>query len=388
MSQPTPGVPPPLRVRDHAWRLALCLVFSAALFGSVAQQEWESHRFMWWTEISVGVLAYVLVVFRRRHPVLIAVVVALLSTVSGVAAGPASLAAVSASTRRRWREVLLVGSANTAAGLAYGFVAPFPIAGPEDTLVAMSSTIGLNVALVGWGMFIGSRRELVANLEQRALRAEAEQELRLGRARATERTRIAREMHDVVAHRISLVSLQAGALAFREDLEAPRLRAGLEEIQGLANTALDELRGVLGVLREESGDGGTLAPQPTYADIRTLLEEARESGMRITRVDRVADPVLVPTTVGRTLYRIVQEGTTNARKHAPGHPLHVLLRGGPQEGITVVLRNPLHPGASAAPGSGLGLVGLRERAELSAGRLEQRVEDDHFVLEGWLPWQN
>ena len=90
--------------------------------------------------------------------------------------------------------------------------------------------------------------------------------------------------------------------------------------------------------------------------------------------------------VGRTLYRIVQEGLTNARKHAPGALVTIEVTGGPENGIDVELRNPLGFGRTAAPSSGLGLIGLSERTLLRGGRLEHRREGSTFVLHGWIPW--
>jgi signal transduction histidine kinase len=94
----------------------------------------------------------------------------------------------------------------------------------------------------------------------------------------------------------------------------------------------------------------------------------------------------MPDHVGRTLYRIVQEGMTNAAKHAPGCNLRIEVHGSPDDGVTVELRNPLGVRTGSTPGAGLGLVGLTERAELRGGRLEARREDSTWVLRGWIPW--
>src|SRR5690606_4522218 len=138
----------------------------------------------------------------------------------------------------------------------------------------------------------------------------AERDLRVGKAQSDERARIAREMHDVLAHRISQVSMHAGALAFRTDLDADALRAGIAEVQAKANDALTDLRGVLGVLRDP--DTGTIAhrPQPTYDDLPALVADARSAGARLELDDRLEARPL-PAALGRTLYRIVQEGITN-----------------------------------------------------------------------------
>ena len=121
----------------------------------------------------------------------------------------------------------------------------------------------VNTAMMGWGLYLGSRRELVWTLRQRAARAESEQELRVSQARGTERERIAREMHDVLAHRITQVSMHSGALAFREDLAADELRAGAHaRSRGRPTRRSHDLRGVLGVLRDGSGEPSS-QPQPT-----------------------------------------------------------------------------------------------------------------------------
>lgn len=384
--RPTPEqTRPPLTVRGQAWRLAVCAVISLVVWMQAIDAEWRDHRSFFWAEVVLGILAYVVVVRRRRAPVTIAIAVAAMSLFSGIAAGPATLAAVSVATTRRPWPILAVGVANFVAAQGYTLLAPIVL--NEPIWVSVVINVVVNAGMMGWGMYIGSRRELVWSLRSRAERAEAEQELRLGQARGTERARIAREMHDVLAHRITQVSMQAGALAFRDDLPADELRSGLTQIQGTANEALHELRGVLGVLRDDTTGELLDQPQPTYEDIAQLVADARQSGVHLTYADLVerAD-ARVPDVVGRTVYRIVQEGITNARKHASGALLSIRLSGDPEHGIDVLLRNPLGFASTATPGAGLGLVGLAERAELRGGRLEHRRDGSTFVLHGWIPW--
>ena len=140
------------------------------------------------------------------------------------------------------------------------------------------------------GMYIGSRRELLWTLRDRAERAEAEQALRVEQGRLNERTRIAREMHDVLAHRISLIAMHAGALAYRTDLTAEEMRQTAELIQAKSHEALTDLRQVLGVLRDGEAGGRSERPQPTFADLSALVLEAEGAGMRIQYDDRVARP--------------------------------------------------------------------------------------------------
>ena len=380
---------PQLTWVSHAWRYALCVAISVGVWQSVAAIEWREHRLLFTAEIVLGVASYVLVHFRRRAPVRIALVVATMSAVSGIAAGPATLAAVSVATRRDFGQVLVVGVANFVAAEVYTIsLAPFV---DNDPVITTLVNVAVNAGMMGWGLYIGSRREIMWTLRNRAERAEREQELRVNQARSTERARIAREMHDVLAHRITQVSMQAGALAFRDDLDSARLREGLGQIQGQANDALHELRDVLGVLREDDPGPATARPQPTYDDIPALVSEARTLGLDVDFADHVDASTPVPPATGRTVYRIVQEGITNVRKHAPGSVVAIRSTGDPVAGITVVLANPLgrRPGVGGparAPGAGLGLIGLRERTELRGGRLDQRTEGSTFVLEAWIPW--
>ena len=378
MERPDPSeYQPPLRWWSHAWRLVLTAGISAVVFGTSFGGESRIAQWWWMLDLVLGAVAYVLVFFRRRHPRAITATTAILGTVSGVAAGPATLALVSVATRRRWREIATLGSLSFAGAQFYSTVTD-----PEEPIwLTLSLNVIATAAVLAWGMYIGSRRELIWTLRHRAERAEAEQELRVAQARSNERARIAREMHDVLAHRISQISMYAGALEYREDLAPDEMRASAGVIRDRAHEALTDLRDVLGVLRDGTGERG---PQPTYGDLRGLVTEAQEAGMRVELDDLVDQPV--PDAAGRTIYRIVQEGITNARKHAPGTVLTVRVAGSPDEGIDVVLRNPLGFESGTTPGAGLGLIGLEERAELRGGHLTAGRDRSTFVVHAWIPW--
>ncbi|SCE69151.1 sensor histidine kinase [Micromonospora mirobrigensis] len=267
---------------------------------------------------------------------------------------------------------------------------------PDPTLPLWQNlawTAVFTFAVLAWGMFVRARRQLVASLRERAERAEAEQQLRLAQARQLERTRIAREMHDVLAHRISLLSLHAGALEFRPDAPPAEVAKAAGVIRASAHAALQDLREVIGVLRAEpaaADSGAPERPQPTLADVPALIDESRAAGVRVGLAERVTAAATLPAGVGRSAYRIVQEGLTNARKHAPGAVVQVRLDGRPGDGLTVEIRNPWPAGASAAttlPGAGTGLVGIAERVTLAGGRLEHgRDATGSFRLAAWLPW--
>jgi signal transduction histidine kinase len=231
----------------------------------------------------------------------------------------------------------------------------------------------------------------VVSLRERAERAESEQQLRVGQARQLERNRIAREMHDVLAHRISLVSMHAGALEFRADAVGGEVARSAAVIRSSAHQALEDLREVIGVLRDGTDDDAPERPQPTLDDVPCLIKESQQAGMHVTfRFDFPETDGGLPLSVGRTAYRIVQEGLTNARKHAPGAAVVVDLEGSPGPGLTVEVRSrrPIAdwPGPRI-PGAGQGLVGLAERADLAGGRLEHgQLADGDFRLGAWLPW--
>ncbi len=390
MPTPTTLHQPPLRWWSHAWRLLVCLLIStvAALmsFTPAIEDGWPHPTDdQLALDMLVGLLTFVLVGLRRRWPVTVTVLVTLATAVSTFAAGPSLLAAVSLATRRRWREIVPVWVLAVAAGFFYTWWVPLPDDLPWWANLSLGAVVA--GAVMAWGLYLGSRRELLWTFADRATRAEAENELRAEKARGDERTRIAREMHDVLAHRISQVSMYAGALSYREDLDAPAMREAAGLIQQQANAALADLRDVLGVLRDP-GSGELLhRPQPALADVAVLVEESRGTGMGIDLLSTVADSD-VPASLGRTVYRTVQEGLTNAHKHAPGSQVRVQLSGGPGPGLHVEVRNPVgFANVPAAPGAGLGLVGLSERYERADGTLEAGVRGGEYVLAGWLPWQ-
>ena len=387
MAAPPESYQPRLTVWSHTWRTAVCVLL--AVFALLTPDENQTPA---WArlpdpkivlDLVLGVLAFVLMFFRRRWPATIALVCALCSAGSLAAAGPAVLTLVSLATWRRFVPLAAVALVNAVATVVpYGLMGEQP---PMNPWFGLGTSVLFTAVLAGWGAYLGSRRELLGTLRERALRAEREQALREERARDHERARIAREMHDVVAHRISQVSMRAGALAYREDLTGEAVREQVGLIQQSANDALRELRGVLGVLRDVDGTPVD-APQPTIADLPALTAGARAEGIPVELISEVTAEV--PDALGRAVYRVVQEGLTNAGKHAPGARVTVTLEGGPGEALQVQLANrPPLSRAEPVPGAGLGLVGMRERAELLGGRLEHGPDaDGGFRLSARLPW--
>ncbi len=305
---------PPLTLWDQLWRYALVVAVSGLAWGEIAYREWTHDSPWFWVDLAGGIAAFWIVRYRRRSPFAIALVLTLFGLFSMASAGPGVLAAVSLFTRRNLRQIIPIGILNVVVAQTYAWYQP---TGNQDPAwVTFTFSVVSTVAVVAIGMYIGSRRELIWTLRERAHQAEAEQELRVGRARSAERERIAREMHDVLAHRISLVTMHAGALAYRTDLPPEQVRETAELIQTKAHEAMTDLRQVLGMLRGE--DGVPDRPQPTLPDLGTLMDEARTSGMVVDFHDLLPSGQLPSEQVGRTVYRIVQEALTNARKHAAG----------------------------------------------------------------------
>jgi signal transduction histidine kinase len=250
-----------------------------------------------------------------------------------------------------------------------------------------------NAALVAAGMYLRARRQLMESLRERAEQAEAAQHLLAERARHAERARIAQEMHDVLAHRVSMMALQAGGLEVRPDLPPAEVRETAALIRSTARQALDELRGVIGVLRDSGGDGDEAprAPQPSLDDIARLVEDSRRAGMDVELDMRVEAPGAAPAALGRDTYRIVREALTNVSKHTRDAAATVSVSGRPGEGLHITVRNqlPAHPAAEAPlPGAGVGLAGLAERVALSGGTLSHGPSPDgDFVVDASLHWQ-
>jgi signal transduction histidine kinase len=384
--RPVLPLPEPLTTWQSTWRYLVTVSIGTLTWLTVAFSQWRDTRPLFWVDLAMGVAGMVLVHWRRRWPLGIALVVSLLSAVSAMAVGAMVLATISMATWRRWRWILPVAAVNLVASMVYFGVQP----NQDGTwLVNLPVTVfGVGV-LVAIGLYVGARRELVATLRDRAERAEREQTMRVAQARTTERARIAREMHDVLAHRLSLVAMHAGALSYRSGLSEQEVAEAADVIRSSAHQALTDLREVLGVLREAGNDPSAHRPQPTLCDVPSLVEEVRGAGTHVRLHNGIGDLHTAPEAIGRSAYRVIQESLTNARKHAPDTTVDVGLHGSPGGELALEVRNPVRVGGARVPtpGAGLGLIGLTERAELTGGRLEHELTDDgEFVVRAWLPW--
>ncbi|MFF7725756.1 histidine kinase [Streptomyces sp. NPDC008001] len=320
--------------------------------------------------------------WRRRWPVPLAVALALLSAIWPLI--PSALIALfTAAAMRPWRTTAVV----TAVALlpyvlylathAHLVGVDIPPAAPTG-IVLVGVLVG---AAVGWGLFVRVSRE---NAEH----ARMEAALRADHVRQRERESLAREMHDVLAHRLSLLSEHAGALEVNPRAPAEQVGQAAAVIRSSAHQAMEDLQEVLGVLRAPLTDTTrSEPPQPVLTDLPDLVQESRTAGMRIELDESVTDGEKAPAATGRTAYRIVQECLTNARKHAPGQPVTVRVDGAPGSGLTVEVSNPVPEGTKpCVPGSELGLIGLQERTALVGGALTYGRHEKSHRVRARLPW--
>ncbi|WP_329292650.1 sensor histidine kinase [Streptomyces pseudovenezuelae] len=220
------------------------------------------------------------------------------------------------------------------------------------------------------GMGIGSRRRLVRALAADVEHLRVEAQLREETARVTERSRIAAEMHDVLAHRLSLIALHTGVLATRSDTLPTPVAERLALLRGASTEALTDLRDVLGVLRAPGAapNGSGVVPAPVPGDVQQLVDDARAASQPIALTVH-GRPQDAPTTHRLAVYRIAQEALTNARKHADGAPVTMTIDYRPPATLVEVTNPAGPPGQAAAVSSGYGLVGLRERVSALGGHL-------------------
>jgi len=337
----------------------------------VLADSWDDHSTaMRWVDVGVAIVACCSLWWRRSHPLAIALATGIPSCVLGGPAGAGLIAAFGAIIRVPGRWVALL----TALGIVAAFTYPALYPGTDDYVTEASFGLLLTLIVVGWGLFVRVQRQLVRSLRERMTQVEEEQRLRVEQARDAERRRIAAEMHDVLAHRVALLSLHAGALEFRPDAPPGEIAEAAGVVRASARAALVDLREVIGVLRGRDDappeDGAPEPPQPTLVQIPALVERSRAAGMKVSCRIELGE-AQVGDALGRTVYRIVQEGLTNAHKHAPASAVEVTVGAAGDELIVeVVSRRPVGLSAPELPGSGTGLIGLAERVEIAGGRFD------------------
>ena len=362
--------------------------FAVALGGITQGYLWHSHGpVLDWLDVAAGAVACLALWWRRAHPMAVFVVAFAAAAFSPLALGAGLVAVGTAASRLRGRALTAVVVLTVVASVVFPLVNP---AAGEIVKVGFPAFL-LTVIAFGWGLYLRARRELVASLRERTQRLAADQERSAEQAREAERRRIAREMHDVLAHRLSLLSVHAGALEFLPGARPGEIAEAAAVIRTSAAAALADLRQVITVLREDAtaADG---PPQPGFGQLTDLLEESRSAGMTLHAHIDLPSPAQATKTAGRTVYRVIQEGLTNARKHAPGAPVEVTVTtAGETLTAEVISRRPTvmtGPVPAAPTGAGAGLIGLAERVALAGGRLEHGPNAiGDFTLRATIPGQ-
>jgi signal transduction histidine kinase len=249
--------------------------------------------------------------------------------------------------------------------------------GGED--IAFIVIIASTATGAGW-VLRGGR----ARFRQDVMRLEQERDERAREAVVAERRRVARELHDVVAHAVSVMVVQAGAAEEVLDADPAHARRALGSIQGAGRAAMEDLHRMLEVLRDP-GDESPPAPAPDLSRLEPLLDSFREAGLEVA-VELRNEPGDLPDGVARSAYRVIQEGLTNVLRHAPGARAHVVLARPPgMLEIQVSNSAPTEPRRADLQGSGSGLAGLAERVEVYGGEFEAGAADGGFVVRARLP---
>ncbi|MDG4862331.1 histidine kinase [Streptomyces sp. T-3] len=341
--------------RVPPWAVDASLVVLAALDAWINLFDEGTPLVLAWA--ATGCVALFL---RRRFPLAVFLLTLPMTVVLDVAIAPvAALYTLAARTRNRY---LLVGCAllNTAAGT---LTWPLSEAFSGDrtwTLIDFVYALATAFAPVLFGQLVQARHDVARQLVEVEEAREHERALYAQTVLARERAQLAREMHDVVSHQVSLIAVRAGALQVAA--KDPDAREAARTIRSLSVNTLDELRHMVTLLRASGGKATELTPQPTLADLHQLVAT---SGIETTLTGEL--PPDISTTAQRTVYRTVQEALTNVRKHAPGARATVRLGYDASHfRVTVTNTAPTRPSV-ALPSSQQGLIGLRERADLLHG---------------------
>ncbi|MEV0154313.1 histidine kinase [Micromonospora sp. NPDC050686] len=341
-------------------------------------------------DVGLGTAACGSLAVRRRFPTTVAAFAVAASAVSASGAGASLVALFTAAIRVRTPAIAALTAAELVATFCFPLVYPEPAGFSYGTQILMGSL--MNLGVVGWGLMIRAQRNYLRAVLDRAHDLEVGQELLAATVRDQERRRIAREMHDALAHRLSLLSVHAGALQFRSDLPADQIRSMAAIIRQTSHDALGDLQDVIGILRDgPTSDGSLLEPRVGLDDLSVLVDESRRSGTEVT-VDRHIDNATGTSrnaAAGATAYRIVQEGLTNARKHAPRSPVRIVVRSHEAGELAVTVSTFLDPGPAPVPvipGTGTGLSGLNERVSLLGGTFSSGKVAHQFVVTARLPW--
>ncbi|MQS13164.1 two-component sensor histidine kinase [Streptomyces kaniharaensis] len=367
--------------RLPAWCTAPWLMLLLPVLYSLLDAALVARDARWW-QVTLSVLAALALLWRRRLPVTVLLLTMPGSFVDNIWLAPITAVYTVAAERPSPRIVIACGTLFTLVEFFHWPLSAQNFEPSRDLALYAIQSVMLAAGPAATGLLARTRRELAARVDELTRGQERESRLLAERVLISERGRLAREMHDVVSHQVSLISIQAGAL--QVSTADPAAAATARTIRELSVRTLDELRQMVGVLRTSGPHQNTpLAPQPRLADLPRLIEESGLAAeAELTPGDRPW-----PEAVERAAYRTVQEALTNITKYAPDATVHVKVRAKGRR-LRVEVRNerpPVRP-AETLPGGGHGLVGLRERAQLLGGTLAAGpTHDGGFEVRAELP---
>lgn len=375
--------------RWHRLDAALLIGAGAIVAVGVAVRADPSTRVL---SLTLGLAAVALLVLRRRAPTTTlavsgALVLALFAvdhTAGAVAVIAPAIALYSLALTRGGAQLVAAVAAVAGAVVA----ADFLLGGRHADALTLQTAA--HVALIAVPVLaaeaLRNRRAYVQLLLERLETAEREREEEAQRRAEQERLRIARDLHDVVAHTLTTINVQAGVAAHRLELAPGEARDTLATIESASHEALDEVRAILGVLRDSGNGSAPLEPAPDLAAVGGLIEQARSTGLDVSLEVEGAQPPRVSEAVQVAAFRILQESLTNARRHAPGAAVRVKLSYGADR-LRLAVENHTSGSGAADGNTGVGILGMRERAMALGGTLQADRSAGQFRVVAELPYR-
>lgn len=371
-------------IRADARRSDLAVAAVTAGLGSLLIIAAPDAHDTGWPEVAAGVGAFVMLTLRRHHTILLLVLSMVWATVhvavwdrpTAMIFAGLVLLATAAVRLERWQAVVL-GSVMAAGLYVLGLVSNDTQPGDARAVIGIAWTagaVGIADATRSWRRYKQTAEE---QLESAVEAAEAQAQRKV----SEERLVIARELHDLLAHNLSVMNVQTGAALHLLRSDPDLAEASLTVARDAGRTVLDELRDVLVVLRSTGDDDAPMSSLPSAEQIDGLVDTMRASGLEVAWLRTGVPRRLTPAT-SLSAYRIVQEGLTNAAKHGEGNA--DLTTAWTDEGLAIRIEN--RPTSGHDPtGAGLGLIGMRERAIANGGRLTAEPRGERFVVDAWLP---
>jgi signal transduction histidine kinase len=369
------------RVLDAAMPLLVAAVITGAILLQTDGRAWL---------LALGVPAGLVLFLRHRAPTVTLVVSAALAIAilpfdhaagAITAIAPAAALYAFALARRRWHLVIA-----TIVAVVAVIMTDVLLAGGRPHTAQTAVHVILIATPILAAEALRNRRSYVQVLLERLQLAERTREEEAQRRVEQERVRIARDVHDIVAHSLTSINVQAGVALHLLKRKPDSAKDALTTIQTVSHDALDELRGVLGVLRDSEAEQAPLKPIPGLQDLKDLVAQASLSGLAVTLETEGDEPEQIPETAQLAAYRIVQESLTNARRHAPGREVLVRLGFEPDR-LRVTVENDEAAGPSPSEAYGVGIRGMRERAAALGGTFEAGSRDGRFRVRAELPFQ-